>query len=297
MRKTILLTGGTGFLGSHLIKNLIDKHRIIILKRSFSNTCRISNFLNKIKYYDIDKTDISTPFKENKIDYVIHTAVNYGRKGESLTDIINDNLVFTIKLLEKSALFNLEFFLNTDTLLYGNINYYILSKKHLIDYLKIFNKKIKIINLRIEHIYGPMDDEKKFVCWVIKNLINNIPELNLTKGEQKRDFIYINDVVNAYILIIEKLDRIKKGFNEFDVGTGKFITIKDFVLKIKNIIENKFNKKIETKLNFGALPYRENELFEIKENLCPLLNFGWNPKYDLDLGLYETIKYELEVKK
>jgi len=50
MRKTILLTGGTGFLGSHLIKNLIDKYEIIILKRSFSNTWRIVNFLNKIKY-------------------------------------------------------------------------------------------------------------------------------------------------------------------------------------------------------------------------------------------------------
>ncbi|MGC8728897.1 MAG: NAD-dependent epimerase/dehydratase family protein, partial [Elusimicrobiales bacterium] len=223
--------------------------------------------------------------------------VNYGRNSETLYDIVNDNLLFSIKLLETASFFNIDTFFNTDTLLAGYLNYYTLTKKHFVDYLKIFPKYIRIVNMKLEHMYGPRDDEKKFVKWIIKSLIENVGEINLTRGEQKRDFIYIDDVVNAYLLVLDKIDNIGKGFNEFDVGTGKFITIKDFVLKIKNIIENKFNKKIETKLNFGALPYRENELFEIKENLCPLLNFGWNPKYDLDLGLYETIKYELEVKK
>ncbi|MGC8729298.1 MAG: NAD-dependent epimerase/dehydratase family protein, partial [Elusimicrobiales bacterium] len=75
MKKTILLTGATVFLGSHILKRFYGKYEIIILKRSFSNTWRISNYLNKVKYYDIDKTDLSIPFKENKIDYVIHTAV------------------------------------------------------------------------------------------------------------------------------------------------------------------------------------------------------------------------------
>ncbi|MCM8792791.1 MAG: hypothetical protein NC826_06625, partial [Candidatus Omnitrophica bacterium] len=105
------------------------------------------------------------------------------------------------------------------------------------------------------------------------------------------------DVIGAYETILDKLEKVNRGFSEFDVGTGIFITIRDFVLKIKDIIENKFNFSLRTKLNFGAIPYRENEFFEIKENLTPLLDFGWKPKFDLDLGLYETIKYELGAKK
>ena len=70
-----MLTGGTGFLGSHLLKQLSDKdYNVIVLKRSYSDIWRIKEFIDQIKFYDIDKTAIEDIFKENKIDYVVHLA-------------------------------------------------------------------------------------------------------------------------------------------------------------------------------------------------------------------------------
>jgi len=78
--KTILLTGPTGFLGSHLLQALLNEgYKVIILKRSFSDTWRINHLLDNLKSYDINKTPLEKPFEENKIDIIIHTATNYGR--------------------------------------------------------------------------------------------------------------------------------------------------------------------------------------------------------------------------
>jgi len=85
MNKTILITGATGFLGSHITWTLFNEgFNIIILKRSFSDIWRIREIIDKIRYYDIDKVELEIPFKENEIDCIIHTATNYGRKGEKI---------------------------------------------------------------------------------------------------------------------------------------------------------------------------------------------------------------------
>jgi len=99
-KMTVLLTGANGFLGSHLLKRLVNKgYNVVILKRSFSNTWRIKSYLDKIKSYDIDIIGIEKPFEEQKIDIVIHTATNYGRKKESVSDVVETNLIFSLKLL------------------------------------------------------------------------------------------------------------------------------------------------------------------------------------------------------
>ena len=98
--QTILLTGATGFLGSHLLKSLIDKNfNIIVLKRSFSNIYRIENLLNtqNIKIYNIDETDIEKIFAVNHIDTVINCAVDYGRNKTEVYDLLNTNLIKRLK--------------------------------------------------------------------------------------------------------------------------------------------------------------------------------------------------------
>lgn len=125
---TILLTGATGFLGSHILNRLLQAdYKVVILKRSFSDTWRINSVLSKVKFYDLDKTPIETAFKEQKIDVVIHTATNYGRSNQLVSSIVDTNLMFSLKLLETAAFFN------TDTLLYKYLNHYSLSKKQFIE--------------------------------------------------------------------------------------------------------------------------------------------------------------------
>jgi len=118
-------------------------------------------------------------------------------------------------------------------------------------------------------------------------MLKNVQSIDLTEGKQKRDFIYIDDVVDVYVLLLEKYKNFKS-FTDLDVGTGSQIELKEFILKIYN--EVKKIKNINTQLNFGALPYREGEFMEINENVKPLYELGWKPKTSLDEGIKNTIK-------
>jgi len=287
MKDTILLTGATGFLGSHILKNLLDNNfNVIILKRSFSNTWRIDDILDKTIAYNIDKIDIEKTFKENKIDIVIHTATKYGRKNESFLEILDSNLFFPLKLLDLSLRYNVKTFLNTDTTAYNHfINYYSLTKMQFVEWLKLLDNKIRIFNLKLEYIYGEADDTSKFLPMLIINLLKGVNTIDLTPGNQERDFIYIEDVVNAYIDIILEKDNFSNGFYEYSIGSGESIKIKDLVLLTKKITNNEV-----TQLKFGALPYRSNEIMYSKANIKKIRDeIGWAPKFSLEEGLKRTV--------
>lgn len=86
--------------------------------------------------------------------------------------------------------------------------------------------------MKLEHMYGPKDDKAKFVPWVIEQFKQNKRCLDLTEGSQERDFVYVADVVSAYMKVLERCNSLPQ-FIEFDVGTGKPITVRQFVNEIK----------------------------------------------------------------
>ena len=137
---------------------------------------------------------------------VVHTATCYGRNRETPLEVFEANLKFPLDLLEKAALFSTDTFFNTDTILYKYLNGYSLSKHQFVEWGKQYadEHKIKFCNIKLEHMYGPGDDDSKFTTYVINSCLNNVPEVKLTLGEQERDFIYIDDVVSAYQLLLKK---------------------------------------------------------------------------------------------
>ncbi len=108
----------------------------------------------------------------------------------------------------------------------------------------------------------------------------------MTKGEQKRDFIHIDDVISAYIILLDNMHQIKDPFFELDIGSGKAISIREFVEKIHYLT------KSESYLNFDALPYRKDEVMHSQADTSILKSLGWRCSHDIDSGLAEVIKKE-----
>ncbi len=288
MKKIILLTGATGYLGSYLAKALVAKgYKLIILKRKNSSLLRIESIIPMVVFYNTENLDYSVPFKSHgEIDAVIHTATCYGRHGETPIEVLEANTEFPLRLMDAAKSAGVGTFINTDTILDRYLNLYSLSKSQLLEWGKFFaiHDKMFFLNMRLEHFYGPGDEDSKFTMYVMNSCLKNVPELKLTLGEQKRDFIYIDDVISAYLIILEKREGFQEFFNEFSVGSGKAVSIRYFVEKVHHITES------QTHLAFGCVPYRRGEVMSSQANIEPLVKLGWFCKINLDEGLKLVIE-------
>lgn len=285
MREKILLTGATGFLGSHLLESFISQgFEVSILKRSTSNTWRINHLLEKVRIYNIDEVGLDKIFIEIKPEIIVHTACTYGRNSESLSQILDTNLIFGINLLEESIKNNVKSFINTDSLLPRNINDYSLSKAQFTEWLQKYSNQIQVINLKIEHMYGVKDDNKKFLPWLINEMINGSGEIKLTSGIQKRDFIYISDVVAAFDLVLQKRQRLNS-WNVFDIGTNIFTEVRGLIMKVASILEKEQNKVIIPRLNFGTIPYRVEDIMIPNLDSKKIIELGWHHQVNIDEGI------------
>ena len=134
-------------------------------------------------------------------------------------------------------------------------------------------------------MYGPGDEESKFTAYILNSCLKNVESIDLTHGNQTRDMIYIDDVISAIQAIINNIKDLKNN-EDLSLGFGVKTSIQDFVRKVAHLSGSK------TKLNFGALDYRENETMHSVADISRLKQFGWLPKYDLDKGIQDYIEKE-----
>lgn len=287
--ETVLLSGATGFLGSHLLEALLRAgYRVIILKRSTSDIRRIRHLISHVSSHDVDIEPVGVAFDQQGIDVVIHTACHYGRNGDPISKMLDINLMFGLELLEAALLHNVTTFVNTDTLLPRDLNAYAISKKQFADWIFFFRDQVQIVNVRPDHMYGPGDDASKFAPWIVGQLDSCVASIRLTPGEQRRDFVYVDDVVSAYMLILKKASELGN-FSEFDIGSGKLTTIREFVEKIFAAYQV-VKGESKTSLDFGALPYRSGELMQVPVDIARLSRLGWSPGVSLDVGIKNVIQ-------
>lgn len=293
----ILLTGPGGFLGSALAHYWAGcGHTLSLLARPSSGLSRIDALAEQP---EVNILRASTPEEiislvcETAPDVIVHTACSYGRKGENPLDVMEANLVLGTALLQavlNGAAANSgapTTILNTDTVLAPNVSLYALSKSQFSVWGATLAAqapaRLRFIDLRLQQMYGPGDDHSKFTTHVIESCRSNQPRLALTPGEQRRDFIHVDDVVRAYDCILEHRDRFAVS-DAIDVGSGETITMRGFVELAKQVAG------ASTVLDFGAVPYRANEAMLCVANTARLNALGWRPKVALSDGLTSMIR-------
>jgi len=288
----ILLTGGTGFLGSNILRRLLGLgHELFCIKRETSSLERVKIFKHKIKWFNVETSDFDEIISSYKIEGIIHCATDYGRKQFDPIQTIETNLILPLKLLHAAANNNVLVFINTDTVLDKRVDTYSLSKRQFSEWLEKYSNDIITVNVALEHFYGPFDNDSKFVSYVIRKMLGNEDSIDFTLGLQKRNFVYIEDVIDAFIVLLNNINKLDNSFHNFEVGTEDSVTIKDFVGLVKKLCNNN-----TTDLNFGAINYRENEVMNTNTNTDKLKSLGWFPRFSLEDGLKNTIDLEKKLK-
>lgn len=300
MSDYILVTGGTGFIGSHLLEELLNQNKkCILLKRSFSNTWRIDKIIEheNLIIKDVDKENLADIFSQYDIEGIFHLATFYERshKSEEIAEMIDSNINFPTQLLENAINSKVKFFINTGTFSEYDLdsspisenskleafNLYSSTKTAFECILKFYHEKhdLKCATLKLFTPYGPKDDVNKITPYLINKSINK-EEILVKSPNKKLDFIYVTDIVYAFITVMENIKEFEN-YEAFTLGTGVGTTLKDLL----SIIESNLGEN--ENVSFGNL--EDNQVWCSNEKIKEKLN--WQPKIKLEEGIKKTIDY------
>jgi CDP-paratose synthetase len=295
---TIAITGAFGFLGSELVKYFLHEtsYTIVAVVKSTTINSRLQYEENRLQFFYSDIVPLEQLYQQNSIDIVVHAATDYGRNSQS-AEVVYHNVVFPLQLLEYAKKYKVKLFINTDSYFtksesaYTYLKEYTLTKKHLEDYIRHENE-IPLINIKLEHLFGIGDTDTKFVTSIFKMIVACKPQIDTTEGTQKRDFIYVSDVVNLFHEVISKFDYFEKKYYIIESGWGKSISIRDFILKIKEVTGSCSH------ISFGSLPMRYGEIMDSVADLSLIPKFlKWRPSVTIDKALEKMHDhYSLQTK-
>jgi len=311
--KKILVTGGSGFIGSHLCERLLkDKYFVINLdnfNNYYSPLIKWNNIQSalKSKNYRLYVGDIRNEkilnqiAEENgKIDIVIHLAAMAGVRN-SLKDpleYVSVDIGGTVNILEfvrkqkidkfifasSSSVYgeNSKIPFSEDDPLEGQISPYATAKRSGELYCKTYSKlyNIPTIILRLFTVYGPRQRPEMAIHLFTKNIIEDKPIPLFGNGSSERDYTYIDDVVDG---ILKSITYNCK-YEIFNLGNNKTIKLVDLVEKLENLLNKKAKIDWQSE-QLGDLPFTCASI----EKAVKLL--GYSPKVDIDKGLKNFIEW------
>jgi UDP-glucuronate 4-epimerase len=309
--KKYLITGGAGFIGSHLTNALLKKGANVIVIDNFDNYYDIKRKRNNIKPFKklqnftfiqgsiLNKKKLSQCF-DHKLDAVIHLAAQAGvRNSIKNPDLYyRTNVIGTLKILEEvKKMANPHIIYASSSSVYGNsqavpflednitnnqISPYASSKKsaELLcqTYSNIFD--IKTTVLRFFTVYGPGGRPDMAPYLFMKAALDNTPILKFGSGESMRDYTYIDDIVNGIIKSLEQ----KFDFEIFNLGNNNPITLNQFIAKIEKVSGKKI-KQISKKIPTGDVSITCASIDKARKKL------DWTPHTSLESGLNKLYKW------
>ena len=296
MSKSILIAGGTGFIGFHLAKKCLSLNWSVTslstnkpkknrkLKKVNYKICDVSNYnqINKkikpdydyvvnlagyvdhtnkpktMKSHYIGCKNLSNFFLNSKIKKFVQigSCIEYGKIESPQKEIKQNKKTFSI---------------------YGKAK--LLSTIFLQNFYKKYNFPVTILRLYL--VYGPFQDTNRVIPVTIINALKN-KSFNCSNGQQLRDFTYIDDIISA---IIKTLKNLKSSGEIINIGSGKPIAIKKVIIKICRLLNS-------GKPLFGKIDLRKDEMMKLYPNINKAKKIlRWNSLTPLEVGLRKTIKF------
>ncbi len=302
----ILVSGGAGFIGSNLVDALIAKgHEVSVIDNLTTGNKKNVNNKSKLILKDI-RDDLNSLFSEGKFDYVYHLAAqaNVRKSLENPVEDAKINIIGSLNLIDNCVKHGVKkiIFSSTGGAIYSKEakvpcneeseikpeSPYGLAKWTTENYLRIMKdtKKLNYCILRYSNVYGPRQDSKGeagVISIFISKLLKNEDLVVFGDGEQTRDFVFVKDVVNANLMVMEKnLDGI------YNIGTGKEISVNELAKMLLKLT----NKK--SKIVHG--PAIQGELLRNALNAEKIASKGWKAEYKLEKGLKETAEWFTGIK-
>lgn len=321
--KNILVTGGAGFVGGHLVEELIkQKANVIVVDIAFSKKSYLLSDRSIDKKYVLIKQDIcdykklTALIKKNKIDFIFHLAaqalVEDAYKDPKYT--LDNNIISTVNILETVRL-NPQIkgvIVASSDKAYGKLKAkkYTesspLSGDHPYDtsksvtdlisttYYKTYG--IPVVVTRFGNIYGEGDlNFSRIIPGIMESIFKNSELRIRSNGKYVRDYLYVKDVVRGYILLAKNIDKREPGTKRylvkgeaFNFGSDDTLT----VLEVLKLVEKVLNKKIDYKILNTAkneIPYQSLDYSKIKKML------KWLPQYSIKTTVKGILDWYLKI--
>ena len=327
--KTILVTGSSGFIGYHLTKRLLENNYKVIgidnmngyydVDLKYYRLNELKKY-NSFEFYDLDIEDfddIEVVFKKYDINIVVNLAGRAGVRtsNEFKKAYINTNIMGFYNILELSSKYNIKhlIFASSSSVYGDNINIpykeeentdypvsiYAATKKcdevFAYTYSKLNN--ISITGLRFFTVYGPLGRPDMAYYSFTEKLLNKEKIEIYNNGDLKRDFTYIDDVVESIYKVIESTPKEK--YNIYNIGNEHPIVIKDFINILKdslikeNLLPNDF--KLENFIEYKDM--QKGDVYETYSDTSKFYNdFNFKPNTNIEDGINEFIKWYKEYK-
>jgi len=295
----ILVTGATGFVGGQLVKRLLlERHEVHVLTRPSTDLSNFGEELDQVSsrpHYG-STADMISLIRDARPDAVIHLASLFlgEHRPDDVDELVKSNVLLSVQLTEAMAANDVRQLINVGTSWqhfddedYSPVNLYAATKQAFRALLQYYVEahQIRVVNLELFDTFGP-DDRRGKLFSLLERLRSGGDTIGMSPGNQRLDPVYIDDVVEAFIIALERLrSGAVQAQETYSVCSGNPVQLRELV----RIYEDESGSTL--KIEWGGRAYRAREVMEPWSRGAVLP--GWSPQISLQEGIRRILQADV----